>query len=164
MRLSIRPLAAGLLALGLGLSLAPASASESEADDGAAALEPSGPADASAAVAERQTLLRAKLATALAQLAPIKTMMTEHYLVNGEWPASPADVGLDAAELTSSVIAGVSFELGGVIVARLTSEVGDYSVLRLVPQPVMGGTSLEWRCRANLSAALLRMLPCTPEP
>lgn len=142
----------------------PAAASESEAfdEERSTVLQPG--SDEESAVAERQMLLRAMVATALAQLAPIKTMMTEHYLVNGEWPASPADIGLDPAELTSSVVAGVSFELRGVIVARLTSEVGDYAVLRLVPKPVMGGTSLEWRCRSNLPAALLRTLPCTPEP
>jgi hypothetical protein len=112
------------------------------------------------APAERQAFLRAKLATAMSQLAPIKLMMTEHYMTMGAWPASPSELGLRADELASSVIAGVTFEPEGTIVARLAPDIGEYAVLRLAPKMVMGGTSLEWRCSANLAPAVLRTLPC----
>jgi hypothetical protein len=123
-------------------------------------LEHAAPPAREPAPAERQMFLRAKLATALSQLAPIKLMMTEHYMTMGVWPASPTELGLRVDDLTSSVIAGVTFGPEGTIVARLAPDIGEYAVLRLAPQTVMGGTSLEWRCSANLAAAVLRALPC----
>ena len=135
-----------------GTACAAARASEDVADEAPPARE--------AAPVERQAFVRAKLATALGQLAPIKLMMTEHYMTMGAWPASPAELGLQADELESSVISGVTFEPEGTIVARLAPDIGEYAVLRLAPKTVMGGTSLEWRCSANLAPALLRTLPC----
>jgi hypothetical protein len=154
-------LAAILLAIG-SAAASGVRASEDIGDVEAPAGESARPAEdtPAAGIAERQALLRAKLATALAQLAPIKTMTTEHFFMTGAWPASPAEVGLDAQELTSSVIVGVSFDRDGTIVARLSPEFGRDAALRIAPKPVMGGTSLEWRCRANLAPALLRTLPC----
>ena len=135
-----------------GVACVAARASEDVPDAAPPAREP--------APAERQAFLRAKLATAMSQLAPIKLMMTEHYMTMGAWPASPSELGLQADELESSVIAGVTFEPGGTIVARLARDIGEYAVLRLAPKTVMGGTSLEWRCSANLAPAVLRTLPC----
>ena len=151
------------LVLAVGTAAAPAArASEDGSDEESVASEPAPPAEATppAGIAERQTLLRAKLATALGQLAPIKIMMTEHFFTMGAWPVSPGEVGLDAEELTSSVIAGVTFESDGTIVARLSPDFGKDRALRLAPKPVMGGTSLEWQCRANLAPAVLRLLSC----
>ena len=135
-----------------GAACVAARASEDVLDAAPPAREP--------APAERQAFLRAKLATAMSQLAPIKLMMTEHYMTMGAWPASPGELGLQADELESSVIAGVTFEPEGTIVARLAPDIGEYAVLRLAPKTVMGGTSLEWRCSANPAPAVLRTLPC----
>jgi hypothetical protein len=162
-----RRAAIGWLLLAVVTAAAPAArASEDGGDEESRASEPAPPAEATppAGIAERQALLRAKLATALGQLAPIKLMMTEHFLTVGAWPASPGDVGLEPQELTSSVIAGVAFESDGTIVARLSPDFGKDRVLRLAPKPVMGGTSLEWQCRANLPPAVLRMLSCEATP
>jgi hypothetical protein len=153
MDLSFRRAAIAVLCLALGATACTAArASEDVVEEAPPAREP--------APAERQAFVRAKLATALSQLAPIKLMMTEHYMTMGAWPSSPADLGLQPDELESSVIAGVTFEPEGTIVARLAPDIGEYAVLRLAPKSVMGGTSLEWRCSANLAPALLRALSC----
>jgi hypothetical protein len=150
---TLRIAAAALLAL--AFACAPAARASEDTDDLEAAESP--PA---ARTAERQAFVRAKLATALAQLAPIRLMMTEHYMTMGAWPASAAEIGLDPETLTSSVIAGVSLAKDGTIVAKLSPELGADVTLRLAPEPVMGGTSLEWRCRVNLAPSLLRAISC----
>ena len=147
-----RRAAIAVLCLTLGGAACVAARASEDVLDAAPAREPE--------PAERQAFLRAKLATAMSQLAPIKLMMTEHYMTMGAWPASPAELGLQAGDLKSSVIAGVAFEPEGTIVARLAPDIGEYAVLRLAPKAVMGGTSLEWRCSANLAPAVLRTRSC----
>jgi hypothetical protein len=150
--------AAALLALALAACV-PALASEDVEEPAPAAA----PRSSEPVGAERQALLRAKLATALSQLAPLKMICLEHYMTNGAWPAAPADVGLDAAELRSSVIASVAFEPDGTVLARLSDDFGYGAAVRITPRSVMGGTSFEWRCSASVAPAILRTLPCEAE-
>ena len=92
-------------------------------------------------------------------------MSLEHYMTNGALAGrSGRRRPRRRRQLTSSVIAAVAFEPDGTIAARLTDDFGYGAAVRLTPRPVMGGTSFEWRCLANLAPAILRTMSCEAQP
>jgi hypothetical protein len=84
--------------------------------------------------------------------------------VNGAWPDGAGELGLEPPQLTSSLIARLELEPGGVIMARLAPQLESGAALELAPYAVMAATSFEWRCRATFPPDVLRTLPCEPLP
>jgi hypothetical protein len=103
---------------------------------------------------------KALLGSAMADIASLRMMMLEYYYSTGEFPKSVNDLGLDSATLVSSHVTGLTLEPEGILVAHLPESLGRDKRLKLVPHLVMGGSTIEWKCYANLSAAILANMYC----
>ena len=105
---------------------------------------------------------KALLVSAMVDISSLRMMILEFYYNSGEFPSSVEDLGLDPATLVSSHVAAVTLEPEGILVAHLpeSSELGRDIRLKLVPQFVMGGSTVEWNCYANLSATILAGMEC----
>ncbi len=114
-------------------------------------------ADKDEPVLANQMVFLAKLSQVLATLHPLKFSIVEYYSMNGEWPKSFKELGLEEKSLSSLYIVQVSIVKNGVFLAQLSSEFGAGKKVALVPIPVMGGTSMEWSCFANFPASSMIM-------
>lgn len=114
---------------------------------------------------DRRTVSAAQLASAISALAPLKTMLAEHYQVYGDWPETLDAMGVQAEELHSREIEHVELAPGGRIRAALNASFGPGRMLELVPNSEMAGMALRWNCRSNLPGEMLahlRGLNCRP--
>jgi len=107
--------------------------------------------DAADGASESESALSIKdnFSTIMSSLAPVKMAVLEYYRSMNKWPKSLADIGMNATEMTSSYVDGVSLDSSGKVVARLNRGFGQKKQLILEPKNVMGGTSFEWKCYAN---------------
>lgn len=96
----------------------------------------------------------ARLAGVVQNMAPLKLMLTEHYQVNGEWPESVEELGLEPDRLHARGIEKIELLPGGGIRAHLSADFGNGRTLDLVPAEQMDGLSTRWNCRTNLPGEL----------
>jgi hypothetical protein len=99
-----------------------------------------------------KVMFQSRLTNVMAMLTPIKLQMQQFYMMNGNWPENPQDLGLNQENLKSADIKEVLFGDQGAIVATLNEQFGTGKRVVLAPQPVMDGTSMEWQCMANFPA------------
>lgn len=100
--------------------------------------------------AYRDYTVRAKVTEGLNLAKPAKTVISEHYLATGVYPADNAEAGLAAStEIVGTHVAYVNVD-NGVITIRYTNEpaLNGYT-LSLTPSTVTAG-SLQWRCASTL--------------
>ncbi|MEJ2620547.1 MAG: pilin [Candidatus Thiodiazotropha sp.] len=97
-------------------------------------------------------MFQSRITNVLALLTPLKIQIQQFYMMNGQWPEKPQDLGLSQQNLKSTDIKEVLFGDQGAIVARLNDHFGSAKKVVLAPQLVMDGTSLEWQCMANFPA------------
>lgn len=100
----------------------------------------------------------AQLAGVLQNLTPLKIMLTEHYQVTGEWPASVEELGLEPDRLHARGIEKIELLPDGGIRAHLSADFGAGRTLDLVPAEQMDGLSMRWNCRTNLPGELTASL------
>ncbi|MET0067763.1 MAG: pilin [Candidatus Thiodiazotropha sp.] len=100
---------------------------------------------------------QAGLSNVLGQLSPIKIAVQQYYMINGNWPESPAAMGFNENNLTSSDITGILMADEGAIVVGLSERFGNEKKLVLAPRLIMDGTSLEWQCQGNFPASALTL-------
>jgi hypothetical protein len=103
-------------------------------------------------------MFQSQLTNVIAMLAPIKIQMQQFYMMDGKWPEKPNDLGLNQENLKSSDIVEVVFGNQGAIIATLNDHFGTGKKIVLVPQPVMDGTSMEWKCMANFPAQSMKSM------
>lgn len=103
-------------------------------------------------------LRAAQLAGVLQSLTPLKIMLTEHYQVTGQWPASVEELGLEPDRLHGRGIEKIQILPGGAIRARLSAEFGPGMTLDLLPAEQMDGLSMRWNCRTNLPGEMTASL------
>ncbi|ODB94183.1 hypothetical protein A3194_05940 [Candidatus Thiodiazotropha endoloripes] len=94
-------------------------------------------------------MFQSRLSNVIALLTPIKMQMQQFYIMNGQWPEKPQDLGLNQENLKSVDIKEVLFGDQGAIVASLNEHFGTGKRVVLAPQLVMDGTTMEWQCMAN---------------
>jgi hypothetical protein len=94
-------------------------------------------------------MFQTRLTNVIALLTPIKMQMQQYYMMNGQWPEKPQDLGLNQENLMSADIKEVLFGDQGAIVASLNDHFGTAKRIVLAPQLVMDGTTMEWQCMAN---------------
>ncbi|MBV2123433.1 MAG: pilin [Candidatus Thiodiazotropha sp. (ex Ctena orbiculata)] len=97
-------------------------------------------------------MFQTRLTNVIALLTPIKMQMQQFYMMNGQWPEQPQDLGLNQENLKSADIKEVLFGDQGAIVATLNEHFGSDKRVVLAPQLVMDGTTMEWQCMANFPA------------
>jgi hypothetical protein len=100
----------------------------------------------------------ARLAEVLQNIVPLKTMLTEHYHVTGDWPASVEALGLEPDRLHGRGIERIEILPGGGIRAHLSAEFGNGRSLDLLPAEQMDGLSIRWNCRTNLPGEMTAVL------
>jgi len=105
--------------------------------------------------AQKKAVLVARLSQVLASLSPIKVKMTEHYMQAGSWPESFHTIKLNPKSLKSSLINKTVLDKKGRIKVELNTSFGDRKKLWIFPEPVMGGTLIEWQCFANFPKSML---------
>ncbi|MCG7898840.1 MAG: pilin [Candidatus Thiodiazotropha weberae] len=94
-------------------------------------------------------MFQSRLSNVITLLTPIKMQMQQFYMMNGQWPEKPQDLGLNQENLKSVDIKEVLFGDQGAIVASLNEHFGTGKRVVLAPQLVMDGTTMEWQCMAN---------------
>ena len=97
-------------------------------------------------------MFQSRLSSVLSLLTPIKFQIQQYYMMNGEWPEKPQQLGLNQENLKSADITEVLFGDQGAIVASLSDNFGTGKRVVLAPQLVMDGTNMEWQCMANFPA------------
>lgn len=100
----------------------------------------------------------ARLAGVLQNMAPLKAMLVEHYMVTGSWPESVEKLGLDPARLHGQGIEKIEMLPDGGIRAQLSADFGNGRTLDLVPIEQMDGISIRWNCRTNLPGEMTASL------
>ena len=102
--------------------------------------------------ASQRIILRTQLGRAVSELATLKMHSLMHFSQFGDWPRTPEDLGLDPETLHTEDISAVSFLANGTIAAELRERFGTDKHLWLVPSETLGGASMGWQCRTDLSA------------
>lgn len=93
-------------------------------------------------------------ANVLVKASPLKTMVVEYYMSEGEWPVSASTLGLEVSSLTSeSYIDAIEFEVDGTIVISVSEEkFSEPGVILLKPTQVMSGLNIEWTCLTDVDS------------
>lgn len=92
-------------------------------------------------------------------LQPLKMTLTQHYMMNGEWPSSLEQVNLKPEEMTDGqYLDKVRLGRNGNIFAYLSDTFGKDKYLSLTPKSIMGGMQTRWDCTTNLSTKGLQQL------
>lgn len=102
---------------------------------------------------QQQALFVSRMSKVLTSLSTIKFQLVEKFTETGQWPDSFHQIGLDPAELHSTLVNKTILKKSGRLHIELKSLFGNDKQIWLVPQSVMGGTQVEWRCYANFPAS-----------
>lgn len=113
------------------------------------------PADDAAAPPAAKFLFASRFVDALSSTQALRMMLTEYYVLNGEWPATFEDMGLSEQAMTSSTISASRLRGDGRLVFTLADDFGADKRIVLAPAEAMGGTRIEWRCYSNFPAPWL---------
>lgn len=105
------------------------------------------------ATADYSGYMRAsQLAQVYSLLQPLKMTMMEYYMMNGQWPASLADIRLKPEEMTDGqYLEKVRLGKDGQILAYLSDTFGKNKMLSLAPRSIMGGMQTRWDCTTNVN-------------
>lgn len=105
------------------------------------------------ATADYSGYLRAsQLAEVYSLLQPLKITMMEYYMMNGQWPATLADIRLKPEEMTDGqYLEKVRLGKDGQILAYLSDTFGKNKLLSLAPRSIMGGMQTRWDCTTNIN-------------
>ncbi len=97
-------------------------------------------------------LRTAQLSQVYSLLQPLKMTMTEHYMMNGQWPSSLKQINLKPEEMTDGqYLNKVRLGKNGQIFAFLSNTFGKDKFLSLTPKSIMGGMQTRWECTTNLN-------------
>lgn len=97
---------------------------------------------------------RAKVAEALQLSAPVKTQVAEHYLTNGDFPSSNAEVGaLPPAGYATALIERLDVLADGAI--QVTFSDAALAGETLTIAPIDNGGTLRWNCSTSIPANLV---------
>lgn len=92
-------------------------------------------------------------------LQPLKITMTQHYMMNGEWPSSLEQINLKPEEMTDGqYLDKVRLGRNGNIFAYLSDTFGKNKYLSLTPKSIMGGMQTRWDCTTNINTKSLQQL------
>ena len=115
--------------------------------------------------ASQRMLLRSQLGRAVSELTTLKMHSLMYFSEFGAWPSTPEELGLDPKTLHTEDISAVSFLANGTIAAQLRERFGTNKHLWLVPSETLGGASMGWKCRTDLSARIYgKMLTSLCQP
>jgi len=102
----------------------------------------------------------AQVAQVYSLIQPLKITMTQHYMINGEWPSSLKQINLNPEEMTDGqYLDKVRLGRNGQILAYLSDTFGKNKLLSLTPKSIMGGMQTRWDCTTNLNTKGLHGLP-----
>lgn len=95
----------------------------------------------------------------MSSLTPVKMMVTEHYLANGEYPAGFQELGLRRERLrTADEVDDIALGPQGEIIVRASRTLGSNAYVVLYPEPRMDGLQLKWQCLSSVQ--VLSSVPC----
>lgn len=102
----------------------------------------------------------AQAAEGLMRAGNFKVMVAEHYMSNGDWPRSLAELGQGRpGDHAGGPVAWIDIEPRGVIAIAFTDEVADGAMLRLTPTAKPSGM-IDWTCSARNYPAAERLPAC----
>ncbi len=100
----------------------------------------------------RNYLKRAEFAKILSIISPLKMMVTEYYMREGQWPTDVGDIAVESHHLTEpGLIDAVNIAHEGTISIDIASAFGENAVIWLTP--VDKQLRLDWRCMTNVDKA-----------
>lgn len=101
----------------------------------------------------------AQLTQVYSLLHPLQITMTQHYMMNGEWPSSLKQINLKPDEMTDGeYLDRVRLGKNGKIFAYLSETFGKHKYLSLTPRSIMGGMHTRWDCTTNINTKGLQGL------
>ena len=96
--------------------------------------------------------VKAQLANLLATISPIKIMLIEYYMNEGQYPKTLNDIGLERSEMKAAKgINDLILTEDGSILVKLDKSLGESHIMMLSPKFVMGGMKVEWQCKVSLA-------------
>jgi hypothetical protein len=97
----------------------------------------------------------ATLTEILTLLVPIKNVVSEYYMSEGDWPTSLEQMQLSSMS-EAGKIASVSLRGRGEIVADISPAFGPGTLLILIPSSAGSGGTIQWSCAATLNSPILQ--------
>jgi len=105
------------------------------------------------ALLQRKSAGNARLAQVMAAITPLKVVLLEYYQMEGRWPRSFREVGIDPDSLhQSGIIKGIELEPNGSLWVDISPGFSQGDYLRFFAQPAMGGMAINWKCASSLDA------------
>ena len=93
----------------------------------------------------------AAFAQVMALLSPFKMRMMEHYMMEGRYPMSLQDLGLNPIDMkNSSYISNLTIGDKGKIYVQGNETIGLDTVIMIRPEQTLGGMGNEWKCVTNV--------------
>lgn len=104
----------------------------------------------------RQYYIRANLAKVRASITPIRLMLTEYYMIHGQFPKNSEELDISRFDLEELEVIDRAYltENGGVGV-DLSQEFGNGKILSIEPKLSKHGARISWKCSTNVDEIYL---------
>lgn len=93
--------------------------------------------------------LQARFSQALATANNIRMLVSEHWLMNAEYPKNLADLGYSAEQMRDSSAFAELKVVDGQIRLKGNEALGKRTAILLTPKVTLAGNSMEWICTTN---------------